>query len=937
MQPKNNNAPSSPATPWTRVRLIVTVLVPTLLVGLVAPGLMGQAHAQDSDGQRPGVIQRGGDDEDEDARDDQPQDEPDEDERPQPQDQGDEPDGDPEEEGQVITPENFDPNEEYNLPPNFDPDARPQRRPQNVKVTIDFRQAELEEVVKFFAGVMNKNFIISDSLQANKTITIISPEEVTLAQAYRAFVAALEMNRLTIVPFGNFLKIVEADKAISEPMNTYGEGERLPGEPRMVTAIVPVQNTPAEEMQDVISKFASQHASIIPYGSSLIITENAANLQRIRNLVKRLDEDEILEQVYVYEVQYAEAADIQEKLTELFDAEEGEGGNQPQANRRRRPAPRNQQKDQAGEGEGGDLNVRISQIMADERTNKLIIVANPRDFDKIRQMIELLDVPTAVGGQVHVKFLEYADAEELSSTLSNLTSGQNQQREQAQRAAMFDLERRQSVWQALARLFVDGELGEGTLREVAQALDASAYDEQELRHIYEREVAPVCYGNLYTMQGGWQEANPQWLSQAILEHRARQESVPNWWPFGSVPGRMGVEMTRSEWSQVLRLVRRLRRDPQQLVEMLSGCRDVATMVRALDDLALLAEGARDAEPAVVHALSHRDFRVRSAALKAAARMLGADALDDVLAGLSDDSPTVRSAAIEALHRVVDTIVAPLPEGADGSLVPTRSDRLIERISERALDEICGFLRDGKSSDRLHAARVIEALAAFARPAATWLFASFSDRNQAVRCAVADAVVAVDPDPEQTLLHLKKSLFDGSSRVRQAAAMSLARFLASGDRRYHPAIRALYHALDDASADVRQDAAAAIGWMGPTASEATERLAELAREPNSSTRAAALFALGRMEDSAIEELPSMAAALQDDHPEVRRAALRAFQNLGPLVRSLEPQFEQMLGDPDWLTQFEAKRTLQAVRGEPAAQAWSGMRGPPSSSPRPSLYG
>ncbi|MFP4598755.1 MAG: type II secretion system secretin GspD [Persicimonas sp.] len=434
MQPKNNNAPSSPATPWTRVRLIVTVLVPTLLVGLVAPGLMGQAHAQDSDGQRPGVIQRGGDDEDEDARDDQPQDEPDEDERPQPQDQGDEPDGDPEEEGQVITPENFDPNEEYNLPPNFDPDARPQRRPQNVKVTIDFRQAELEEVVKFFAGVMNKNFIISDSLQANKTITIISPEEVTLAQAYRAFVAALEMNGLTIVPFGNFLKIVEADKAISEPMNTYGEGERLPGEPRMVTAIVPVQNTPAEEMQDVISKFASQHASIIPYGSSLIITENAANLQRIRNLVKRLDEDEILEQVYVYEVQYAEAADIQEKLTELFDAEEGEGGNQPQANRRRRPAPRNQQKDQAGEGEGGDLNVRISQIMADERTNKLIIVANPRDFDKIRQMIELLDVPTAVGGQVHVKFLEYADAEELSSTLSNLTSGQNQQREQAQRA-----------------------------------------------------------------------------------------------------------------------------------------------------------------------------------------------------------------------------------------------------------------------------------------------------------------------------------------------------------------------------------------------------------------------------------------------------------------------------------------------------------------------
>ncbi len=426
-QPKNNNAPSSTATPWTRVRLIVTALVPMLLAGLVAPGLMGQAHAQDSDGQRPGVIERGGDDEDD--QEDEPQADPGEDEQRRPQNQGDQPDGDPEDEGQVITPENFDPNEEYNLPPNFDPDARPQRRPQNVKVTIDFREAQLEEVVKFFAGVMNKNFIISDSLQANKTITIISPEEVTLSQAYRAFVAALEMNGLTIVPFGNFLKIVESGKAISEPMDVYGEGERLPGEPRMVTAIVPVENTPAEEMQDVISKFASQHASIIPYGSSLIITENAANLQRIRNLVQRLDEDEILEQVYVYEVQYAEAADIQQKLTELFEAEEG-SGNRAQNNRRRRRSNQNQ----AGDDANGELNVTISQIMADERTNKLIIVANPRDFDKIRQMIELLDVPTAVGGQVHVKFLEYADAEELSSTLSNLTSGQNQQREQAQRA-----------------------------------------------------------------------------------------------------------------------------------------------------------------------------------------------------------------------------------------------------------------------------------------------------------------------------------------------------------------------------------------------------------------------------------------------------------------------------------------------------------------------
>ncbi|WP_168210419.1 type II secretion system secretin GspD [Persicimonas caeni] len=398
-----------------RRRFQRTFLAVSILVGLAVPSV---AAAQDVQGKKPGVIQRGGDqaDEEQDQEDNQAQQQ-----RNRRQNQGQQ----QKPQGQVITPQNVDPNEQYNLPPNFDPNYRPKRTPRSTKVTLDFRQAQLEEVVKFFAAAMNKNFIISDSLQANKTITIISPEEVTLAQAYRAFVAALEMNGLTIVPFGQFSKIVQAKEAISSSIETYSGDERLPGVPRMVTAIVPVENTPPDEMEQIIGKFASQFATIIPYGSSLIITENASNLDRLRKLIKQLDQDEAVQQVYVYEVQYAEATDVQQKLMEIFEAEQG---NQ-QTNRRTRR--RNTKAQQAAtDGGEGDLNVQISQILADERTNKLIIVANPRDFEKIREMIEILDVPTAVGGQVHVKFLEYADAEEISSTLSNLTSGQNQQQRQ---------------------------------------------------------------------------------------------------------------------------------------------------------------------------------------------------------------------------------------------------------------------------------------------------------------------------------------------------------------------------------------------------------------------------------------------------------------------------------------------------------------------------
>jgi general secretion pathway protein D len=313
---------------------------------------------------------------------------------------------------EVITPENANPTEQYNLPPNFDPNFRPKRTPASQKVTLDFRQAQLDEVVKMFSSVMDKNFIISDSVNTSKTITIISPEPVSVGEAYRAFLAALQMNGLTVVPFGSFLKIVESKNAIVEPMEPIGEGERIPNEARMVTAIIPVVNSNIDEVQEVIGKFVTPDATIIPYGSNLIITENAANLRRIQNLIQRLDRGDAADKVYVYKVLYADASEIKTKLEEIFQAQTSGS-----SSRRRRNAKNNK------ESESAELDVELSEIIADERTNQLIVVSTKRSFDKVKEMIDILDVPTAVGGQIHVKFLEYANAEELSGTLSSLASG----------------------------------------------------------------------------------------------------------------------------------------------------------------------------------------------------------------------------------------------------------------------------------------------------------------------------------------------------------------------------------------------------------------------------------------------------------------------------------------------------------------------------------
>ena len=316
--------------------------------------------------------------------------------------------------GEVTTPSNADPNETYNLPPNFNPTYRPKKTPRNTKVTIDFRKAQLEEVVKFFSSIMDKNFIIDDTLQAGKTITIISPEPVSINEAYKAFLAALQMNGLTIVPMGSFLKIVPSKTALKEPLDPIGAGERIPDEARMVTAILPIDNADPAEIQKIVQQFASSDATIVSYGSSLIVTENGSNLRRLRRIISRLDQSESANKVYVYKVQHADATEIQTKLNEIFNIAPA-GGNAARA-RAAKPA-------QSTGNEEAPLDVDVSEIIADERTNQLIILSDERSFNRIQQMIELLDVPTAVGGQIHVKFLEYSNAEELAGTLSGLASG----------------------------------------------------------------------------------------------------------------------------------------------------------------------------------------------------------------------------------------------------------------------------------------------------------------------------------------------------------------------------------------------------------------------------------------------------------------------------------------------------------------------------------
>ena len=60
-------------------------------------------------------------------------------------------------------------------------------------------------------------------------------------------------------------------------------------------------------------------------------------------------------------------------------------------------------------GESEEATVTVTLVIADDRTNKLIIIASRSSFDRIVELIHQLDIPITGEGQIHVYYLNNAE------------------------------------------------------------------------------------------------------------------------------------------------------------------------------------------------------------------------------------------------------------------------------------------------------------------------------------------------------------------------------------------------------------------------------------------------------------------------------------------------------------------------------------------------
>jgi general secretion pathway protein D len=274
------------------------------------------------------------------------------------------------------------------------------------KVSFSLEDADLPELVRVIGELTGKRFIFGGKVH-NIKATVFSPQKVTVAEAYQAFLSILEANGLTVVPHGRFYKIVDSpDAKMGAPV--YVAGQAGTGEDRYITRIHRLRNAGAEEIANVLGHFKSKDGDITVYGPGnlLIITDTGTNIQRMMRILEDVDVGGVGDQIWIEPVHYSIASDIAARLNEVFDTKGG--------------AAKPGEKAVAVAG-GGD--VHVTKIFADDRSNSVVIIGTERAYLRILELIKRLDVPHSGEGEIHVLPLQHADAVELAKTLNEIVTG----------------------------------------------------------------------------------------------------------------------------------------------------------------------------------------------------------------------------------------------------------------------------------------------------------------------------------------------------------------------------------------------------------------------------------------------------------------------------------------------------------------------------------
>ncbi len=281
--------------------------------------------------------------------------------------------------------------------------------------SFDYPNAEITDVIKAISDLTGKNFIIDSTVHGK--ISIVAPSKVTVAEAYKAFLAALAANGFTVVPYGKFLKVKSSKLARNDSVPTYS-GSYYPTSDVFVTKIIHLKHISADDVKKNLGVLQTRDGDVNAYGptNSLIINDYGSNVDKITKIIDELDKPGFDEQLVVLPVKYAKAKELADLINAIINKDPTKGAQTGGFG-----VPRYRGNGIPGQTGGSTEN--LSLVMPDERTGALIVVGNKAGVDKVRALVRKLDYkldPSEAG--VYVYFVRYGESEKIAQTLSGVAA-----------------------------------------------------------------------------------------------------------------------------------------------------------------------------------------------------------------------------------------------------------------------------------------------------------------------------------------------------------------------------------------------------------------------------------------------------------------------------------------------------------------------------------
>jgi len=275
------------------------------------------------------------------------------------------------------------------------PCAQAQQVSSRTTITPNYKDADLSQITEAVSAVTGKTIIIDPRVKAQ--VTMLSSTPMSPNAFYEAYLSILQVHGFVAVPSGgNTLTIIPDANARQVPANDL-PGTLNSNSSELVTQVITVRNVSAAQLVPILRPLVATYGNLVAYSASnmLVITDRANNVNRMLRIIERIDKatDDNFE---IIQMQNATASEIIKVVNSLSAS-----GATPATT------------------DGG----QPLKVVADDRTNSIIISGDKAAQLRIRTLITYLDTPLQSGSNTKTRFLEYADAETMANSLKAQIQG----------------------------------------------------------------------------------------------------------------------------------------------------------------------------------------------------------------------------------------------------------------------------------------------------------------------------------------------------------------------------------------------------------------------------------------------------------------------------------------------------------------------------------